>query len=131
MRQQLLPVVVAASLDRAAQSGHVTRSCGETYVDDDHLSGSSEHETMFGEMGFVKREASIGDFVEGAGFCDKIIPLPMQPHCTLEEAMRRRCLVSNLIWTLAKCPSLFKKKFLQEFLGSIAKMTRQAQLMAW
>ncbi len=61
------------------------------YVDDDHLSESSEHETMFGEMGFVKREASIGDFVEGAGFCDKIIPLPMQqPHCTLEEAMRRR-----------------------------------------
>jgi len=89
MRQQLLSVV-AASLDRAAQSGHVTRSCGEAYVDDDHLRESSEHETMFGEMGFVKREASIGDFVEGAGFCDKIIPLPMQPHCTLEEAMRRR-----------------------------------------
>jgi hypothetical protein len=88
MRQQLLPVV-AASLDHAAQSGHVTRSCGETYVDDNHLSESSEHETMFGEMGFVKREASIGDFVEGA-VCDKIIPLPIQPHCTLEEAMRRR-----------------------------------------
>jgi hypothetical protein len=89
MPQQLLPVVVAASLDHTAQSGHVTRSCGETYVDDDHLSESSEHETMFEEMGFVKREASIGNFVEGA-VCDKIIPLPIQPHCTLEEAMRRR-----------------------------------------
>jgi hypothetical protein len=40
-----------------SQSGHLTRSCGETYVDDDHLSGSSEYEAMFGEKGFVKREA--------------------------------------------------------------------------
>jgi hypothetical protein len=53
--------------------------------------------------------------VEGAGFCDKIIPLPMQPHCTLEEAMRRRWLISNLIWTLASVHLYSRKNSCKNF----------------